>query len=517
MRKTFSCVIVALVAATFFAFPPPSSAQETPASSPTESAAETNEATETSPPQTQWIAKVDEFFGKYLVAPVATFAFYPVPYYDFSAGEWRPYVEPATADLPADQQVLIGTKLPVVVVWLVAGAIFFTIRMGFINIRGFWHAVRVVKGDYDDPNDVGEVSHFQALSSALSATVGLGNIGGVAIAVGTGGPGALVWMLVAGVLGMSSKFVECTLAQSYRHVDPDGQVSGGPMRYLADGLREKGMGALGKCLAVMFSVFCIMASFGGGCAFQVDQSLGAIKTKLTWLDDDHEYVYGLVMAAAVGVVIIGGIRRIAATAEKIVPLMCGIYILISLYILLINYERIPWAIEEIFRTAFQPDAAKGGILGVLVIGFKRAAFSNEAGTGSAAIAHAAAKTEEPVREGAVASLGPFIDTVVVCMMTGLVIVITQVYDAAEYPDLQKFVIGDNGAALTSEAMKLQVSWFPYVLAVAVVLFAYSTMISWSYYGERCATSLLGRWASLPYKIVFLVFVFLGRLCLPKTY
>ncbi|TWU07132.1 Amino-acid carrier protein AlsT [Symmachiella macrocystis] len=515
MRKTFSCVIVALAAATFFAFPPPSSAQETPSSSASESAADTNEATDTSSVQSNWIAKVDEFFGKYLVAPVATFAFYPVPYYDFSAGEWRPYVDPATADLPQDQQVLIGTKLPVVVVWLVVGAIFFTIRMGFINIRGFWHAVRVVKGDYDDPNDVGEVSHFQALSSALSATVGLGNIGGVAIAVGTGGPGALVWMLVAGVLGMSSKFVECTLAQSYRHVDPDGQVSGGPMRYLADGLREKGLGALGKCLAVMFSIFCILASFGGGCAFQVDQSLGAIKTKLPWLDG-NEFVYGLVMAVAVGVVIIGGIRRIAATAEKIVPLMCGIYILISLYILFVNFDRIPWAIEEIFRTAFQADAAKGGILGVLVIGFKRAAFSNEAGTGSAAIAHAAAKTEEPVREGAVASLGPFIDTVVVCMMTGLVIVITQVYDPAKHPDLQKYVIGDNGAALTSEAMKLQVWWFPYVLAVAVVLFAYSTMISWSYYGERCATSLLGRWASLPYKIVFLVFVFLGAIVSAKN-
>ncbi|QDT49731.1 Amino-acid carrier protein AlsT [Symmachiella dynata] len=516
MRKTFSCVIVALVAATFFAFPPPSSAQETPAPSSSESAAEANEATETSPAEPKtWIDKVDEFFGKYLVAPVATFAFYPVPYYDFYAGEWRPYIDPATADLPPDQQVLIGTKLPVVVVWLVVGAIFFTIRMGFINIRGFWHAVRVVKGDYDDPNDVGEVSHFQALSSALSATVGLGNIGGVAIAVGTGGPGALVWMLVAGVLGMSSKFVECTLAQSYRHVDPDGQVSGGPMRYLADGLREKGLGAFGKCLAVMFSIFCIMASFGGGCAYQVDQSLGAIKTKFTWLDG-NEPVYGLVMAAVVGVVIIGGIRRIAATAEKIVPLMCGIYILVALYILSTNFERIPWAIEEIFRTAFQPDAAKGGILGVIVIGFKRAAFSNEAGTGSAAIAHAAAKTKEPIREGAVASLGPFIDTVVVCMMTGLVIVITQVYDPAKYPELQEYVVGDNGAALTSAALQSQVSWFPYLLAVAVVLFAYSTMISWSYYGERCATTLFGRRASLPYKIVFLVFVFLGSIVSAKN-
>jgi len=249
-----------------------------------------------------WIEAVDTFFKDYLVTPVSTFAFYPVPYYDFSAGEWRPYVDPATATLREDQQITVGTKLPLVVVWLVAGATFFTLRMGFINVRGFWHAIRIVKGDYDDPNDVGEVSHFQALASALSATVGLGNIGGVAIAVGTGGPGALFWMLIAGVLGMSSKFVECTLAQSYRHVDPDGQVSGGPMRYLADGLGEMGWGMLGKCLAIMFSVFCVMASFGGGCAFQVDQSLGAIKTQVPWLDDEHEFVYGLVMAAAVGTV-----------------------------------------------------------------------------------------------------------------------------------------------------------------------------------------------------------------------
>ena len=314
---------------------------------------------------------------------------------------------------------------------------------------------------------------------------------------------------------MSSKFVECTLAQSYRHVDPDGQVSGGPMRYLADGLREMGLGTLGKFLAILFSVFCVMASFGGGCAFQVDQSLGAIKTKLPWLDG-REYIYGLVMAAAVGIVIIGGIRRIAATAEKIVPLMCGLYILVSLYILFTNFDRIPWAIEQIFTTAFNTDAAKGGILGVLVIGFKRAAFSNEAGTGSAAIAHAAAKTEEPIREGAVASLGPFIDTVVVCMMTGLVIVITQVYDPEKYPDLQNYVLGNNGAALTSEALQLQVSWFPYLLAVAVILFAYSTMISWSYYGERCATTLFGRRASLPYKMIFLLFVFLGAIVSAKN-
>ncbi len=512
MRKSCYGVVVALAAVSFFVISSPLAAQEAAVPSAADSEAAESPAAE-SP---AWIQAVDAFFAKYLVKPVAAVAFYPIPYYDFSAGAWRPSVDPATADLPENQQKLIGTQLPVVVVWLVAGATFFTFRMGFINIRGFWHAIRVVKGDYDDPEDEGEVSHFQALASALSATVGLGNIGGVAIAVGTGGPGALFWMLIAGVLGMSSKFVECTLAQSYRHVDPDGQVSGGPMRYLADGLREMGLGVLGTFLAVLFSVFCVMASFGGGCAFQVDQSLGAIKTQLTWLDDGHEYVYGLVMAAAVGVVIIGGIRRIAATAEKIVPLMCGLYILIALYILFANYDRIPWAFEEIIRTAFNADAAKGGVLGVLVIGFKRAAFSNEAGSGSAAIAHAAAKAEEPIREGAAAPLGPVIDTVIVCMMTGLVIVITQVYDPAKYPDLQEYVIGDKGAALTSKALELQVSWFPYLLSVAVVLFAYSTMISWSYYGERCATTLFGRRASLPYKMLFLVFVFLGSIVSAKN-
>ena len=455
-----------------------------------------------------WIEPVDAFFEKYLVIPIYNKAFYPIPYYDFFAAEWRPYQDKTTEEWT-------GTKLPFVVMWLVAGAVFFTLRMGFINIRAFGHALRVVKGDYDDPNDVGEVSHFQALTSALSATVGLGNIGGVAIAVGTGGPGALFWMLIAGILGMSSKFVECTLAQTYRHVDPDGQVSGGPMRYLADGLKEMGAGSIGKVLAVLFAVFCILASFGGGCAYQVDQSLGVIKTQLTWLNG-KESVYGVIMAAAVGIVIIGGIRRIAATAEKIVPLMCGMYVLVSLYILFANYDRIPWAVSEIISSALNPGAVKGGILGVLVIGFQRAAFSNEAGTGSAAIAHAAAKTEEPIREGMVASLGPFIDTVVVCMMTGLVIVITQVYDPAKFPEYQKFIIGKNGAALTSGALHSQVSWFPYLLSVAVVLFAYSTMISWSYYGERCATSLFGRRASLPYKLIFLVFVFLGAVVSAKN-
>lgn len=436
-----------------------------------------------------WRARVDQFFGDYLVTPLDT-----VLFFSFWTEDW------------------LGTKVPLVVLWLLVGAIFFTIRMGFINIRSFWHGLRLVRGDYDNPDETGEVSHFQALASALSATIGLGNIAGVAIAVGTGGPGAVFWMFLAGLLGMSSKFAECSLSQMYRKVAPDGTISGGPMHYLHAGLKEIklgrfGLGPLGAVLAVVFAVVCMGGSFGGGCVFQVSQSLGLLQKKIPFLVD-HSWIYGLVLSVMVGVVIIGGIRRIAATAEKIVPLMCGIYLLAAGYILLVNYSRIPEAFALIFHEAFQWQSAYGGFLGVMVIGIKRAAFSNEAGIGSAAIAHAAAKTEEPIREGIVASLGPFIDTVVICTMTGLVIVITGVYDKSN-PVYAKFIDGDDGAALTSLAFESTISWFPWILCLAVFLFAYSTMISWSYYGERCWSHLFGRRSSLLYKLLFLVFVMLG--------
>lgn len=395
--------------------------------------------------------------------------------------------------------------IPVVVLWLVLGAIFFTLRMGFINIRAFKHAILVTAGRYDNPEDAGEVNHFQALTAALSATVGLGNIAGVAIAVMLGGPGATFWMIVAGLLGMSSKFAECTLGQKYREVRPDGRIMGGAMYYLSHGLKELGLGPLGTGLAVLFAMLCVLASFGGGCAFQVNQSLNAVQENWDLLADNR-WAYGLVMAFFVGVVIIGGIRRIAATAEKIVPFMCGIYVLACLWILLTNAGAIPSAISAIVTEAFTPEAGYGGLIGVLVMGFRRAAFSNEAGVGSAAIAHSAARTEYPVREGIVALLEPFIDTVVVCTMTALVIVITGAYDNPEY---RHFVDANNGAGLTSRAMQEQISWFPYVLSVAVVLFAYSTMISWSYYGERCWAYLFGDRASMAYRLLFLVFVFLG--------
>lgn len=434
--------------------------------------------------QQNWQEKIDAWAGKYLVAPLSA-----VLFFDFGTGKW------------------LGTSIPFIVAWLVLGATFLTLRMGFINLRGFWHAVRITKGDYDNPEDAGEVSHFQALSSALSATVGLGNIAGVAIAVGTGGPGALFWMIVGGFLGMTSKFTECTLAQMYRKIDPDGRVSGGPMRYLYDGLVEKGPGfaGLGRGLSLLFALLCIGASFGGGSAFQVSQSMELVMWKLG-VDTSYGWIYGVTMAFFVGIVIIGGIRRIASTAEKIVPLMCGIYVLAALIVLGMNYEKIPDCFRQIFQEAFSVKAVGGGVIGTMIIGFKRAAFSNEAGCGSAAIAHAAAKTKYPLQEGMVALLEPFIDTVVVCTMTGLVIIITGVHEMDVHAPL---IAGDKGARLASAAFGQEIMWFTYILALAVVLFAYSTMISWSYYGERCFTFLFGSRTSLLYRVLFLIVIVLG--------
>ena len=400
--------------------------------------------------------------------------------------------------------------VPLAVLWLVLGSIFFTVRMGFINLRGFKHAILVTAGRYDNPQDEGEVSHFQALTAALSATVGLGNIAGVAIAVSIGGPGATFWMIVAGLLGMSSKFTECTLGQMYRQVRPDGRVMGGAMFYLSNGLREMGLGGLGKFLAVLFAILCIGGSFGGGNAFQVNQSLNAVGETIPFLGS-HRWVYGLIMTVMVGIVIIGGIRRIAATAEKIVPLMCGVYVLAAMAILVMNIADVPSAFVAIINGAFSADAAYGGFIGVLVQGFKRAAFSNEAGVGSAAIAHSAAKTDYPAREGIVALLEPFIDTIVVCTMTALVIVVTGAYDTTAHPEYAQVIEAKEGAALTSKVMASQIPHFDKVLAVAVIMFAYSTMISWSYYGERCWVYLFGDNASMSYRIIFLVFVFLGSI------
>lgn len=478
-----------------------------------------------------WMERIDAAFARFVVAPLAKTLFYDFGTQQFQLrrllaqdtdgdgkvsrqeAEGRAAAAFSQLDKNRDDQLtekellVLAPSVPAVVMWLLLGGIFFTLRMTFINVRGFWHAIRLTKGDYDDPNETGEVSHFQALASALSATVGLGNIAGVAIAVGSGGPGAIFWLILAGVFGMSTKFAECTLGQMYRKVAPDGTVSGGPMHYLRDGLGELGWGRAGAVLATIYAIICMGASFGGGCAFQVGQSLGPIKEKIGILQT-QPWIYGVVMSILVGVVIIGGIRRIAATAARIVPLMCGIYVLMALVVLGYHYDHILPAFGEIVSKAFTGNAIFGGFLGVAVIGIKRAVFSNEAGIGSASIAHAAAKTEEPVSEGIVALLEPFIDTVVVCTMTGLVIVITGVYEQPEYAGL---VASDDGAALTARALESVCGWFPWLLCLSVMLFAYSTMISWSYYGERCWSLLFGPRSSIIYKCMFLGFVMLGSI------
>lgn len=396
---------------------------------------------------------------------------------------------------------------PLIVLWLVLGAIFFTVRMKFINFRGPKHAIELVQGKYDDPDGHhGEVSHFQALVTALSATVGLGNIAGVAIAISMGGPGATFWMILAGLLGMASKFVECTLGVKYRHQKEDGEVFGGPMYYLSKGLAKKGpfFAQLGKVLALLFAILCVGGSLGGGNMFQANQAFNQL-SQLPGLEgfSSYGFYFGIVMAILVGVVIVGGIKSIAKVTDKIVPTMVGIYVISALVIIGFNYDNLGFGFKTIFNGAFSPDAIYGGFIGVLILGFQRAAFSNEAGVGSSAIAHSAAITDEPISEGIVALLEPFIDTVVVCTMTALVIIFTG-YSAD--PE------GLEGAALTSAAFSSSLGdWSLYVLTFAVVLFAFSTMISWSYYGLKAWTYLFGetKSAGLVYKFIFLVFVVVG--------
>ncbi len=398
----------------------------------------------------------------------------------------------------------IVTKIPLVVFWLVLGALFFTVRMGFINFRGVRHAIDLVRGVYDNPEDEGEVSHFQALATALSATVGLGNIAGVAVAVSLGGPGATFWMIIAGIIGMSSKFVECTLGVKYRQISPDGRVSGGPMYYLSQGLAKQGnwQGLLGKGLAVLFAILCIGGSFGGGNMFQANQAFAQLEGEFAFLHGQGFY-FGLVLAALVGIVIIGGIKSIAKVTDKIVPFMVAVYLITSLVIIFMNIGNIGEAFGSIIDGAFNADAMKGGILGVLIVGFQRSAFSNEAGVGSASIAHSASKTNEPVSEGIVALLEPFIDTVVVCTITALVLIFTGFADGG--PEHLK------GSEVTAAAFSSVFPWFRYVLIVAIFLFAFSTMISWSYYGLKSWTFLFGqtKQAAVAYKFVFLIFIVIG--------
>lgn len=392
--------------------------------------------------------------------------------------------------------------MPFIVAWLIVAAVFLTLRFNFVNMRMMRHAYRVIRGKYRTVDDKGEVTPFQALSTALSATVGLGNIAGVAIAISIGGPGATFWMIVAGFLGMTTKFTEASLAQMYREVRPDGRLMGGAMEYLSRGLAEKGAPRTGKTLAVMFAIFTILGSFGAGSAFQVSQSMGAVQEQFAFFRE-MPIAYGLLMAVAVGLVIIGGLRRIAHVAEAVVPTMVIIYMGACLWIIGSNAELVPEALSKIVVEAFSPVAVAGGIVGAIVQGFKRAAFSSEAGLGSASIAHAAASVKYPVRQGLVALYEPFIDTVVICTMTALVIVITGVYSAPEYEAMRA---ASQGAALTSAAFATASDWFPLILTLSVVLFAYSTAISWSYYGERCWVYVFGERYSILYKGIFIGFL-----------
>lgn len=398
--------------------------------------------------------------------------------------------------------------IPLIVLWLIIGGLFFTIRMQFINIRAFKHAIDIILGKYDNPNDEGEVSHFQALATALSGTVGLGNIAGVAIAISLGGAGAAFWMTIAGFLGMTTKFVECTLAQKYRIVKPDGTIAGGPMYYLSIGFADLGQKKLGEILAGMFALFNIFGVLGSSSIFQSNQSQVVVANVLPFFAE-QSWLYGIILVLIVGSVIIGGIQRIAGVAAAIVPVMCGIYFLAALWVILANFTAIPHAFMTIIHSAFAPQAVAGGFVGAVVQGFRRATFSNEAGLGLAAIAHAAAKTDQPIREGIVALLEPFIDTIVICNMTALVVVITGAYNN---PDFANF----GGAELTLAAFTTAINWFPIVFAICVFLFAFSTIISSSYYGEVCWQYLFGDRSLIIYKLLLLVGVFLGAISNPEA-
>ena len=393
---------------------------------------------------------------------------------------------------------------PLIVLILLVGAIVFTVYFKFINIRGFRHSIDIIKGKYDNPADIGQISHFQALTSALSATIGLGNIAGVAVAVSLGGPGAVFWMVIIAFFSMSAKFVSCTLGQLYRKVNDDGSVSGGPMYYLDYALKEKGkyFGIFGKILGCMYAVFIIGGAFGGGNMFQANQSY-ELFGKLIGIPN---YLYGILLAILVAVVIHGGIKRIGQTTEKIVPFMVVLYVGASLFVILTNIDKLPGVLSSMLSQAFVPDAAYGGFIGALVTGIKRAVFSNEGGVGSASIAHSAAKTDEPIREGIVAMIGPFIDTIVVCFMTASVILITK-----DANPLYKVGGGINGAELTSAAFGSVISWFPYILSIVVFLFSFSTMISWYYYGDKGWKYLFGSSSIKIYQAVYLGCIVLGSI------
>lgn len=396
---------------------------------------------------------------------------------------------------------LWGFHLPIVVIWLMIGAFIFTFYFRFIHVRLFRHAIEITMGKYDDPDHKGEVSHFQALVTALSGTLGLGNISGVALAISLGGAGATFWMIVAGFLGMTAKFLECTLGVKYRNFSSQGEVSGGPMYYLSKGLARQNKAKLGKVLAVIFSLFCIGGAIGGGNMFQVNQAFAQVVIVYPQFAE-MGFEFGLLMAIFVGMVIVGGIKKIANVTDKLIPIVCGVYILVGLVIIFKNIGLTGLAFQKIIDGAFSGNAVLGGTAGALVIGLQRAAFSNEAGIGSAAIAHSAVRTNEPLTEGIVSILEPFLDTIVMCTLTALIIIFTGYDHQME---------GASGAQLTTLAFGSVFPWFTHILTISIILFAYATLIGWSYYGLKAWTYLFGnnKKMKLTYNLIYLFFVVVG--------
>ena len=397
------------------------------------------------------------------------------------------------------------TNIPFIVVWLVFASLFFTFYFNFVNLRFFNRAIMVARGKFDKPSDPGEVSHFQSFTAAMSGTIGLGNIAGVAVAISIGGPGATLWMIITAFFGMTLKFVEVSLGHRYRIIHEDGTVSGGAIRYLSRGLEECGYKKFGKILAFFFAICCIGGSFGGGNMFQANQAFQQI-IEATGAEDSilqgKGWLAGLVFAFVAGSIIIGGIKSIGKVTEKLVPLMALIYTFSCLFIIISNYDLLPKTVLSIFSSAFNIDASVGGLLGSLIAGVKRAVFSNESGIGSAPIAYAAAKSSNYLNTGFMSLLSPVVDTIFVCSMTAFVIIITGVGQNAD---------GIQGVELTSRAFESVFSWFPTILAIAITLFALSTLITWSYYGLRCWTYLFGmsRSSRFSYKIIFLSFTVIG--------
>ncbi len=424
---------------------------------------------------------------------------------DFIADKFAP-VSNAIASVVFYSVPIGEATVPVIVLWLVIAGIFFTFWLGFMNIRGFKHAINLVRGKYSDPHDAGEVSHFQALATAVSGTVGLGNIAGVAVAITIGGPGATFWMILAGFVGMSTKMAECMLGVRFRREYADGSVSGGPMYYLSAGLAHLGQPGLGKALGFFFAICMIGGALGGGNMFQSNQATQQLVSVTGGADSplaSVQWVVGLGFAIVAGAVIIGGIKSIARVTEKIVPFMAVLYLTACIIVILVNIVHVPDAFGQILSGAFTGSGITGGMIGALIVGFQRAAFSNEAGLGSAAVAHSAVKTKEPATEGFVAALEPFIDTVVICTMTALTIVITGTWRDSN--------VNEGGVSITSHAFETVLPWFPKVLAFAVVLSAFSTMISWSYYGMKATRYLFGDspTAENVFKGIFLIFTVIG--------